>query len=124
LSLVLPAAYQETNLDGSVAHTKYYSWRQATTGNCYLNSADGHNNGRISQSIDGVGQTVNYTYDSLNRLATAQATNGAWGQSYSYDGFGNLESRPMRALPSRSAPRAETKVQCPRFARRRAFPHE
>ncbi len=58
----------------------------------------GHNNGRISQSIDGVlGQTVNYTYDSLNRLSTAQATNGAWGQSYSYDGFGNLTAKTVTA---------------------------
>ncbi|PWU04124.1 MAG: hypothetical protein C5B51_17445 [Terriglobia bacterium] len=33
----------------------------------------GQNNGRTSQSTDGVvGETVNYTYDSLNRLATAQ----------------------------------------------------
>jgi RHS repeat-associated protein len=58
----------------------------------------GHNNGRISNSVDGVlGQTVNYTYDSLNRLATAQATNGAWGQSYSYDGFGNLTAKTVTA---------------------------
>jgi RHS repeat-associated protein len=58
----------------------------------------GHNNGRISQSVDGVlGQTVNYTYDSLNRLSTAQATNGAWGQSYSYDGFGNLTAKTVTA---------------------------
>jgi YD repeat-containing protein len=63
----------------------------------YLYTA-GKNNGRISQSVDGVlGQTVNYTYDSLNRLSTAQATNGSWGQSYSYDGFGNLTSKTVTA---------------------------
>src|ERR1035438_7870539 len=51
----------------------------------------GANNGRIGQSIDGVtGETVNYTYDAVNRLATAGATNQSWGQGYTYDGFGNL----------------------------------
>jgi len=34
------------------------------------------------------------SYDSLNRLATAVTTDNAnvtqWGQSYTYDGFGNL----------------------------------
>ena len=49
------------------------------------------NNGRIAQSTDYVaGETVNYTYDALNRLSTAGSTNGSWSQSYLYDGFGNL----------------------------------
>jgi hypothetical protein len=50
----------------------------------------GQNNGRITSSTDGVlGETVNYTYDSYNRLASAQATNNAWGNAYIYDGFSN-----------------------------------
>jgi RHS repeat-associated protein len=54
----------------------------------------GQNNGRIAQSIDGyLPETVNYTYDSLNRLSNAAATNGAFSQSYTYDGFGNLTSK-------------------------------
>ena len=54
----------------------------------------GQNNGRIVQSIDGAaGETVNYTYDALNRLATAGATNGTWGQAFVYDGFGNLTGK-------------------------------
>jgi RHS repeat-associated protein len=54
----------------------------------------GQNNGRVAQTVDGItGETVNYTYDSLNRLSTAQATNGSWGQIYSYDGWGNLNSK-------------------------------
>src|ERR1039457_3703744 len=58
----------------------------------------GANNGRIAQSIDGVGgETVNYTYDALNRLATAGATNGTWGQAYTYDGFGNLTGKAVTA---------------------------
>jgi len=56
----------------------------------------GQNNGRIIQSISG-GQTVNYTYDSLNRLATAQATDGSWGNAYGYDGFGNLTEKAVTA---------------------------
>jgi RHS repeat-associated protein len=39
------------------------------------------------------GEKLAYTYDALNRLASAQTTQTGgtqWGQSYNYDGFGNL----------------------------------
>ena len=40
------------------------------------------------------GEQVNFTYDALNRLATAQTSANSnvtqWGQSFTYDGFGNL----------------------------------
>src|SRR5260370_35412156 len=56
----------------------------------------GQNNGRIVQSIDGVaGETVNYTYDALNRLATAGGTNATWGQAFAYDGFGNMTGKTV-----------------------------
>jgi YD repeat-containing protein len=56
----------------------------------------GANNGRITQSIDGIGgETVNYTYDALNRLSGAGATNGSWGQAFTYDGFGNLTAKTV-----------------------------
>src|ERR1035438_10175166 len=56
----------------------------------------GANNGRIAQTIDGVGgETVNYTYDALNRLAGAGTTNGSWGQAFTYDGFGNLVGKSV-----------------------------
>jgi RHS repeat-associated protein len=63
----------------------------------YVYSTAQANNGRIIQSIDGVtGETVDYTYDILNRLSQAQ-TEGAsgvqWGQSFTYDGFGNLYAK-------------------------------
>jgi RHS repeat-associated protein len=52
------------------------------------------NNGKITSQTDVIsGEQVVYTYDALNRLATAQTmqTGGTqWGQSYNYDGFGNL----------------------------------
>jgi hypothetical protein len=51
----------------------------------------GTNNGRITQSIDGVAnETVNYGYDALNRLS---GVSGACSQTYSYDGFGNLTAK-------------------------------
>ncbi len=52
------------------------------------------NNGKISSQTDAVsGETVTYTYDALNRLATAATQpsfSTPWGQSFAYDGFGNL----------------------------------
>ena len=55
------------------------------------------NNGRIAQFSDsGTGEVVNYTYDALNRLIAATTSNSSgpvWGESYTYDGFGNLLSK-------------------------------
>ena len=53
------------------------------------------NNGKITSQTDVVsGEQVVYTYDALNRLASAQTTANPnvtqWGQGYNYDGFGNL----------------------------------
>ena len=54
------------------------------------------NNGRITQSTDGVsGETVVYTYDTLNRLTKAETTSAAWGDAYTYDGFGNLTAKTV-----------------------------
>jgi len=39
------------------------------------------------------GEQITYTYDSLNRLASA--TGPGWGQSYAYDGFGNLTNQTV-----------------------------
>jgi RHS repeat-associated protein len=50
------------------------------------------NNGRITLSTDGTvagGETVVYTYDTLNRLTKAETTS----EAYTYDGFGNLTSK-------------------------------
>jgi len=38
-----------------------------------------------------------YAYDALNRLASAAATSGSWGQAYAYDGFGNLTDQTVTA---------------------------
>jgi YD repeat-containing protein len=57
------------------------------------------NNGRIVSAVDGItGENVSYTYDSLNRLIAAATTNSSgpiWGNSYSYDGFGNLTGKTV-----------------------------
>src|SRR5208283_5049680 len=65
--------------------------------NITCNFSPTQNNGRIVSSVDGVtGENVSYTYDSLNRLiaaSTAGTTGVQWGNSYSYDGFGNLTAK-------------------------------
>ncbi len=54
----------------------------------------GHNNGRVSQTIDNVlGETVNYTYDYLHRLTGAAAIMQGGARLTPYDGFGNLTSK-------------------------------
>ena len=58
------------------------------------------NNGRITQMIGG-GETVNYSYDTLNRLTLAETAGPQWGLTFTYDGFGNRESQ---AVTKGSAP--------------------
>jgi YD repeat-containing protein len=56
----------------------------------------GQNNGRIWQSKDHVtGEEVTYQYDSLNRLTRAETTDNAWGNAYTYDGWGNLTGKSV-----------------------------
>ncbi|MBV9399757.1 MAG: RHS repeat-associated core domain-containing protein, partial [Bryobacterales bacterium] len=58
--------------------------------NIQYNYSATQNNGKIVSQTDLVsGEQVSYTYDALNRLASA-ASNQSWSQSFSYDGFGNL----------------------------------
>ena len=67
------------------------------------------NNGRITQSTDATisgGETVMYTYDTLNRLTKAETTSAAWGDAYTYDGFGNLDGEdadPRGTAPTMTA---------------------
>ena len=54
------------------------------------------NNGKIASQTDNVsGEQVVYTYDAINRLASATESTHSWGQSYSYDGFGNLTAQTV-----------------------------
>ena len=48
-----------------------------------------HNNGQITSSVDAItGETITYQYDALKRLQSAAGKN--WGETYTYDGYGNL----------------------------------
>ena len=50
-----------------------------------------NNDGRITKEKDWLsGKEVNYQYDTLGRLTSAATTGPQWGQSFAYDGFGNL----------------------------------
>jgi hypothetical protein len=54
----------------------------------------GTNNGKISSMYNAVsGETITYAYDSLNRLLTANGS--GWGESYTFDGFGNLNAKTV-----------------------------
>jgi RHS repeat-associated protein len=56
----------------------------------------GSNNGQLWQMKDWVtGEEVTYAYDALQRLSSATTTGPEWGQSYTYDGFGNLLSQTV-----------------------------
>ena len=68
----------------------------STTENLTYNYATGNNNGKLSSMYNAVsGETVTYAYDSLNRLLTASGS--GWGESYGFDGFGNLLSKTVTA---------------------------
>lgn len=69
--------------------------------------ANGHNNGNVAQMTDNTtwvaGQT--FTYDSLNRLATAQTAgtfsnfSNCWSEVYNYDSWGT-KSPLVRSSPA------------------------
>jgi YD repeat-containing protein len=76
--------------------------------NIQYNYSATQNNGKITSQTDVIsGAQLAYTYDALNRLASAQTTQTGgtqWGQSYTYDGFGNLTSGHPRAYRAGGAP--------------------
>ena len=62
--------------------------------NLTYNYPTGTNNGKLSSMYNAVsGETVTYTYDSLNRLATAGGS--GWGEQYTFDPFGNLTTKQV-----------------------------
>jgi RHS repeat-associated protein len=90
---------QMTYIGGATETRQYNSLLQLTDisglgQNVTYTFPDGQNAGKLVSQIDHIsGETVNYAYDTLNRLASAGATSNAWSQTYSYDGFGNLTNR-------------------------------
>ena len=81
---------QLTNISSCV-----FSYGTCTaTLNAQYNYSATQNNGKITSQYDALsGETVAYLYDSLNRLASASGS--GWGQSYTYDGFGNLTNQTV-----------------------------
>jgi RHS repeat-associated protein len=67
----------------------------------YVYPAAGSNNGRISAETNNLTSTqVSYTYDQLNRLATATSVTGGntnWGLGFSYDVYGNRTAQTVTA---------------------------
>jgi RHS repeat-associated protein len=64
--------------------------------NLTYNYPAGANNGKVSSTYNAISvETVIYTYDSLNRLFTANGS--GWGQQYGFDSFGNLQSKTITA---------------------------
>jgi RHS repeat-associated protein len=67
-----------------------------TTENLTYNYPTGTNNGKVSSMYNAVsGETVTYTYDSLNRMATAAGS--GWGEAYTLDPYGNLTTKTVTA---------------------------
>ena len=108
--------------NGLWEHTNFNSRLQAiqiglgttSTNSTILNLDYGYgttnNNGNVQSqtitvptvgSVTGFMATQNYTYDSLNRLETAQENNGSsWRQNFSYDRYGNRKLIAGTTLPA------------------------
>ena len=72
----------------------------------YKFAAFPNNDGRLTQMEDAVsGEETNYMYDSLGRLTDAHTTGAQWGQTFSYDGFGNLTAETATKGPAPSVTR-------------------
>ena len=65
----------------------------------YNYGAQGSNNGNILSVSDllNSGRTQNFSYDQLNRLATAGEQGGRWGLSFGYDPWGNFLQQNVTA---------------------------
>jgi YD repeat-containing protein len=81
-----------TGVNGAPSETRTFNsigqMTQLTSGSLTRNYAfsSTQNNGKITSENDPVsGETVSYTYDSLNRLASATSSDTpGWGQSFGY----------------------------------------
>jgi RHS repeat-associated protein len=74
------------------------TWLSNNSVNINYSYSATQNNGKITGQTDNIsGEQVVYAYDALNRLASAGATSNSWGQTYSYDGFGNLTDQIVTA---------------------------
>jgi RHS repeat-associated protein len=105
-------ALNSGTLDGAAAVTESYSYNNrlepvsqqvGNTTTTFMNHSlsyvdgNGHNNGDVISVADNLNpaRTQSFTYDPLNRLATATETN--WALSYAYDAYGNLLQQNVTA---------------------------
>jgi len=80
------------NVLGQLVGLSTFMQGSGTIQNLAYNYPTGTNNGKLSSMSDAVsGETVTYTYDSLNRLMTANGS--GWNETYGYDPFGNLTGK-------------------------------
>ncbi len=88
------AAGEITGIAGQYTESRGYNSRlQLTSMNGVQFTYGSGNNGKIASQYDPVGgETLTYAYDALNRLISATSSKG-WGQSFGYDGFGNLTDK-------------------------------
>ena len=61
----------------------------------YRYSASANDGRAVSYKNWQSGEDVQYTYDSLARLTKAETLGPDWGQSFGYDGWGNLLSKSV-----------------------------
>ena len=94
-------ATQSWAFNNRMQMTSYgYSGPGGPVSHSYIYSA-ANNDGKLWRRRDNVlGEEVEYQYDSIHRLVSAGvdpnaslATAPLWGQSYAYDGFGNLKQK-------------------------------
>src|SRR5208337_3232094 len=86
---------------GSSTYFNLQYWYQQNSPNCPNGTTA--NNGSVQCITDGVdtGRTVNYGYDPLKRLITAQSNGSSgfprWGRAETYDRFGNRWTQAVTA---------------------------
>jgi RHS repeat-associated protein len=74
-----------------------YPYPGGPTGTLSYTFSATQNNGQITQATDGLtGETTVYQYDSLKRLTSA--SNSAWNETFSYDGFSNLTGKTLNGM--------------------------
>jgi RHS repeat-associated protein len=84
---------------GVNARTQVNVVTQATTSQTLLSKSYGlydassHNNGDILSISDGLssGRNQNYSYDSLNRIASGSQADGTFNVTFNYDSWGNMQ---------------------------------
>ncbi len=67
----------------------------AVTGQCNFSASVAGDNGNVYQIVNNRNNTRNqsFTYDTLNRITSAQSSGTQWGETFTIDAWGNLTNR-------------------------------